>query len=288
MPGRLRAVQPGEVEKYPKILIFGGAGTRKSFTSCQFPRSYYFDLERGVEEKQYVELLRQSKSVVFPTIDIDEIIDEVTTLHSTAHDFRSVVLDPITQVFNDEADIQEARVGSDYGKNTAEANKKWRRLGKLLKRLNMTVVVTAYEKKEFGSDPVEYVPAGPKDLKHFFDVVLRTEKRGDDVVAHVVKSRSEAFPANAVFPFSFAELAARYGQENLERQAVPVELASADQVTELKRLLATRIDGEELKDKWLKKAEATELSELPAEAAAKCIAYLSGNPKLEQKTEAVA
>lgn len=286
MPGKLRAVQPDEVEKFLKLLVYGGAGTWKSHNLCQFPRSYYFDLERGVEEKQYVELLKKSKSVVFSTIDIDELIAETTTLLSEKHDFKTVVLDPITPVFQDESDLQEQHVGSDYGKNVAEATKKWRRLGKLLKRLNMTVVVSAYEKAKFDSKDV--IPAGPKDIEHFFDVVLRTERRGDECVATVMKSRNSAFPSNTTFRFTFEELAARYGRDNLERAAIPVPLATAEQVTEIKRLLETRTDGVQLRDKWLKKANAEELSELRAEDAAKCIAFLQGAGKAEALETAVA
>jgi predicted ATP-dependent serine protease len=276
----LRAVEPGEVEKYPKILIFGDAGTGKSHNLCQFPRAYYFDLERGVEEKQYVEMLRAANSRVFPTTDIDELITEVTSLLSEQHDFKSVVIDPITPVFLDESDLQEKYVGTDYGKNVAEATKKWRRLGKLLKRLQMTVVVSAYEKAKFGSDGV-MTAAGPKDIQHFFDVVLRAEKRGGDRVVTVVKSRNRGLQEGATFAFTFDDIAERYGREAFERDAVAVPLATADQVSDLARLLSMRTDGDALKDKWLKKVGAEELSELPADAAAKCLLYLKGSEKTE-------
>jgi hypothetical protein len=278
----LRAVEPGEVEKYPKILIFGDAGTGKSHNLCQFPQAYYFDLERGVEEKQYVEMLKNAKSRVFPTTDIDELITEVTALLSEKHDFKSVVIDPITPVFLDESDLQEKYVGTDYGKNVAEATKKWRRLGKLLKRLQMTVVVSAYEKAKFGSDGV-MTAAGPKDIQHFFDVVLRAEKRGEDRVVTVVKSRNRGLVEGSTIPFTFDDIADRYGRDAFLREAVAVPLATDDQVKELTHLLSMRVDGDALKDKWLKKVGAEELSELPADAAAKCVQYLKGN---DAKTEA--
>lgn len=282
---KLRAVPPTQVEKYLKLLIYGGAGTGKTHTLCQFPQSYFFDLEKGAEEKQYRDMLKKSGSLIYSTIDIDELIDEVTTLLSVPHEFKTVVVDPITSVFNDEADLAEDRVGSDYGKNVAEATKKWRRLGKLLKRLQMTVVVSAYEKKKFG-DADAMVPAGPKDMEHFFDVVLRTERRGDTRYANVVKSRNQAFPEGSAFPFTFEEIAMRYGRENLERASVPVPLATPEQVGELERLLATRVDGDELRDKWLKKANADRLSELPAEAAEKCVTFLKGGDEKKAETEA--
>ncbi len=281
---RLRAVPPGEIEKYPKILIFGGAGTGKTHTLCHFPRSYFFDLERGAEEKQYVEMLRASESVVFPTTDIDEVITEVTALLSEKHDFKTAVLDPITTIFNDESDLQEQHVGSDYGKNVAEATKKWRRLGKLLKRVNMTVVVTAYEKQKFGSDGV-MIPAGPKDLEHFFDLVLRAERRGKDRVVTVVKSRHRGFREGDTFPFTFEEIAERYGRDSFTREAIAVPLATDEQVAELKRLLSLRVDGEKLRDKWLKAAEAENFSEMAADVAAKCLAWLQ-KPAAEAETAA--
>ena len=278
----LRAVPPSEVQPYLKMLIYGGAGVGKSFNLTKIPRSYYFDLEQGASYPEYVKNLSDGESVIFSTVDIDEVIAEVTSLLSEKHSYRNVIIDPITTVFKDEADTQEKYVGTDYGKNTAEANKKWRRLGKLLKRLQMNVFVVAYEQVKFNDDSL--VPNGPKDIAHFFDVVLHAQKRGNDRVAIVVKSRSSSFPEGLTMPFTFDELAARASVE-LARNAEPIKLASDEQVAELKRLLMMRVDGEKLTDKWLKKVGAEELSEMPADAAEKCLNYLrtaSSDEKPEQ------
>jgi hypothetical protein len=270
---QLRAVPPGEVEQYLKALLFGGAGSGKTFNLTKIPRSYFIDLENGANYPEYQRNLREGGSVYFPTSDIDEVIAEVTTLISVPHNFHNIIIDPITVVFADEADLQEKYVGSDYGKNVAEANKKWRRLAKLLKRAQMNVLMTAYEKAKFDS-PGEVIPNGPKDLSHFFDVVLHTQKRGEERVARIVKSRSRTFPDNTVIPFTYEELAARASVE-LARAAEPIELASADQVAELERLLSVRTDSKDLRDKWLKKAGAEELSEMRASDVAACIAFLN-------------
>lgn len=272
----LRAVPPSEVQPYAKVLIFGGAGVGKTFSLSQIPASYFFDLETGAAYPEYVKNLKEAGSVIFQTVDIDEVITEVTSLLSENHSYRNVIIDPLTTVFKDEADLQEKYVGTDYGKNTAEANKKWRRLGKLLKRLNMNVFVVAYEQAKFGQEGV-FVPNGPKDIAHFFDIVLHAQRRGESRVAVVSKSRSSAFAEGSTIPFNYEEIAARLKTE-LARNAEPIALASADQIESLTHLLSLRTDGDQIKDKMLKKAGADELTEISASMAAKAIKALSPTP----------
>jgi hypothetical protein len=75
------------------------------------------------------------------------------------------------------------------------------------------------------------------------------------------------------FPFSYAEVARRYGKEVIEKEAAPQELAAPEQVAEIERLIKTLHLTPETTAKWLDKAGAESWIEMPADALSKCIAW---------------
>jgi len=72
----------------------GRPGSAKTTAAIQFPNSYIIDSERGAEN--YDKLITESGSVVFQTTDIHDVIQEVKGLLTERHDFRTLVIDPIT------------------------------------------------------------------------------------------------------------------------------------------------------------------------------------------------
>src|SRR5438477_10785682 len=95
----LRARKPEAVTKRLKLFMFGPAGVGKTTAAIQFPNSYIIDCERGSEN--YDKLITESGSAVFQTTDIQEVIAEVKSLLTERHDYRTLVIDPITPVYND-------------------------------------------------------------------------------------------------------------------------------------------------------------------------------------------
>src|SRR6476620_11460728 len=122
----LRARKPEAVVKRLKMFMFGPAGVGKTTAAIQFPRSYIIDGERGTDN--YDKLITASGSVVFQTTDINEVVEEVQSLLTIPHDYRTLVIDPITPLFNDLLDKSEAKVGSDFGRHYGAANKTMKRL----------------------------------------------------------------------------------------------------------------------------------------------------------------
>src|SRR4029078_4202608 len=108
----------------------------------QFPNSYTIDCERGTEN--YDKLVADSGSVVFQTTDIHEVIAEVKSLLPERHDFRTLVTDPLTVPYNDLLEKCELKVGTDFGRHYAEANKTMKRLANLIMSLGNNVVVPAH------------------------------------------------------------------------------------------------------------------------------------------------
>src|SRR3954465_8689195 len=146
----LRARKPEAVTKRLKLFMFGPAGVGKTTAAIQFPNSYIIDCERGTEN--YDKLIAASGSAVFQTTDIHEVVAEVKSLLTEKHDFRTLVIDPITPVYNDLLEKSELKVGSDFGRHYGEANKQMKRLINLIRPRDMNVVITAHAKKEYGTN----------------------------------------------------------------------------------------------------------------------------------------
>jgi hypothetical protein len=77
---------------------------------------------------------------------------EVKALLTEKHDYRTLVIDPITTLYNDLLDKCEQKVGSDFGRHYGAANKTMKRLANLIMALDMNVVVTAHAKAEYGEN----------------------------------------------------------------------------------------------------------------------------------------
>src|SRR5581483_697087 len=174
----LRARKPHAVEKRLKLFMYGPAGVGKTTAAIQFPNSYIIDCERGCEN--YEKLINASNSVVFQTTDIHDVISEVKALLTEKHDFRTLVIDPITTIYNDLIEKCELKVGSDFGRHFGEANKIMKRLANLIMALDMNVVITAHAKKEYGDNlKVLGQPAdGWRQLDYSLAIVVKPGTRG--------------------------------------------------------------------------------------------------------------
>lgn len=299
----LRGKEPHAIEKRLKALFFGPAGVGKTTAAIQFPRPYLIDTERGAENTQYVELLKNAGGAYYFTTDPGELIAEITALLSEKHPYQTVIIDPLTVIYNDLLDKSAAEVGTDFGKHKGPADRTIKHLLTLLLRLDMNVIITSHAKPKWerakdskGKDTV--IEAGMTfdcygRLDYLFDLVFEVSKRGKERVGIVRKTRVQSFPEGEIFPFSYDEIATRYGRSILERDAVPVELATPEQIAELQELLDVRTDGAALLDKWKEKAEAETIREMPAATVQKCIDFLKGKAeapaaKKSAKREAVA
>ena len=272
----LRAKKPEAVTKRLKLFMFGPAGVGKTTAAIQFPNSYIIDCERGAEN--YDKLITASGSSVFQTTDIHEVITEVKALLTEKHEYRTLVIDPITTVYNDLLEKCEAKVGSDFGRHYGAANKEMKRLANLIMALDMNVVITAHAKTEYGPNlsKLGYTFDGWRQLDYWFDLVVELHKKGKRRNARVVKTRIEQFPDEDVFEWSYDAIRRRYDTNILEREASTVRLATPEQIREIKDLLALVRLPEGTTDKWFAKAGVDVWEDMPAEVLQKCIEYVKG------------
>lgn len=283
----LRAVKPEAVKKRLKALFYGNAGVGKTTAAIQFPKPYLIDTEKGAENSQYVALLKKSGGVVFQTTDFDDLIKEVTALLTEKHEYKTLIIDPLTTLYNDLLDKSAAQLkalakekdatGTEFGRHYGEANKKMKHLLNLLLRLDMNVIITTHAKLVYGENMVVLGNTFDcyKKLDYLFDLVFEIQKRAKERVGLVKKSRIEAFVDTETFPFSYDEIAERYGRDVLERDAIAQKLAEQCQIDELLRLIELMKVPEDTCQKWLDKSSSEKWEEMPFDAIQKCIDYLN-------------
>jgi len=272
----LRARKPEAVTKRLKLFMCSPAGVGKTTAAIQFPNSYVIDCERGSEN--YDKLITDSGSAVFPTTEIQEVIAEVKSLLTERHDYRTLVIDPITTIYNDLLDKCETQVGTDFGRHYGAANKQMKRLSNLIMSLDMNVVITAHAKPEYGQNlaKIGYTFDGWKQLDYWFDLVVELGKKGKKRFAKVVKTRLDSFPDEDVFEWSYDAIKRRYDVNMLEKEASQMKLATPEQVREIKELLGIVRLPEGTVDKWFAKAGVDLWEDMPSDAVQKCIEYVKG------------
>lgn len=289
----LRAVKPEAKEKRLKMFVYGSAGIGKTTAAIQFPSAYIIDTERGTDE--YAKSINRAGSVVFQSNSFDEVFKEVKELLTTKHEFRTLIIDSITPLYQAVQDKwsvifekyakseKEAEV-QDFGfRYWARVKSDFKKFQRMLIALDMNVVITAHQKDMYGGNmqKIGVTFDSMKGEDYLYDFVFRLEKKADKRMAVTVKERSEIneqrFPAE--FEWSYDAFKKFYGAETIERASVPTPLATPEQVEKVKALLSVvRIeDGEVLS--WWNKAGVESWEEMKSIEIEKVLAFL--NKKLE-------
>lgn len=281
----LRGVKPESIQKRLKALFYGAAGAGKTTAAINFPRPYLIDTEKGATNDQYVKILQKSGGAVFQTCDFDELVNEVKALITEKHEYKTLIIDPLTTLYNDLLDKAALTVGTEFGKHYGVANKSMKHLLNLLLRADLNIIITCHSKNEYGQNMsvLGQTYDGYKKLDYLFDLVFEVQKRGKERIGIMKKSRIETFPDGETFPFSYEEIAKRYGKEILEKEAIPEQLATKEQVSELKRLIELLKITEDVVDKWLTKSNSETFDEMNTETIQKVIDHLKS--KIEGKNE---
>lgn len=282
----IRGQKPTSIEKRMKALLFGKPGAGKTTAAIQFPKPYLIDTERGAVNDEYVEMLERAGGMYYFTTAYDDVVGAVTELLTEKHEFRTLIIDPLSVIYHDMLDSSAEKNGTDFGKHKQEPDRKIKRLLNLLLRLDMNVIITSHAKdnwvrskdakgKDIATTDGITFDCYPK-LDYLFDLVFEIQLRGKDRVAIPRKTRLKSFPQDEAFKFSYDAIAERYGRDVLERNANSETLATVEQVAELDRLAKLINLPDEKREKWLAADQAETWSELPEHRAAACIAHMRG------------
>lgn len=287
----LRGCKPKEIQKRLKALFYGSAGVGKTTASIQFPKPYLIDTERGAENNQYVKILEKQGGAIFQSCEFDDLITEVKSLLTEKHDYRTLIIDPLTILYNNLVDkcasdlkrksADKNSDGTEFGRHYSEAGKYMKHLLNLLLRLDMNVIITSHSKNEYGQGMSVLGQTFDcyKKLDYLFDLVFEIQKRGKERVGIVKKTRIESFGDGETFPFSYAEIAKRYGKDILEKESSIETLASDEQVKEIHRLIELLKIPEDKYQKWLDKTSSNSFDEMKSEDSQKIIEHLNSQIK---------
>jgi hypothetical protein len=290
----LKAQKPEAVEKRLKLFMYGPAGIGKTTAAIQFPNAVIIDMERGAQS--YTKSIAKAKSVILDTTSPDEVKAELKTLLTEKHPYTTLILDPITQLYNG---VQEKwnRIFEKYATSEKQAElqdfgmrywgrvkSEYKSIQRLLMALDMNVIVTSHQKDVYGAG-MQKLGVGPDSMKgdlYFFDYVFQLDLVGGKRVAKTIKERAEIgenkFPET--FEWSYSNFEKFYGGDVLKRSATPVTMATPEQVAEIQRLLEIiKIDPEEI-SKWYTKTDTDSFDEMTGEQVSKIITFL--NKKIEK------
>lgn len=289
---KLRGVKPTTVEaKKPKILISGPPNVGKTWISLDFPKNYFFDIEGGATRENYQEKLLGAGGEYFGqdqgSLSFEEVIKEVKTLSTEDHDFRTATFDSVSKLYYEEISRESERLGDKdaYGASKKPAVGYMRRLLSWANRIDMTVIFVAHSKALWGIDTkgvrseIGTTFDAWDKLEYELDLWLEIYKQGPSFYARVRKSRLDTFPFNETFPWSYDEFAKRYGRDVIEKKSVAVELATPEQLAELRTLLEVVKLPEGQQDKWLTTAGVASFEEMDQSKIASLLTHIKTKVK---------
>jgi hypothetical protein len=299
----LKAKAPKVEEKRLKMFVFGPAGIGKTTAAIQFPNSYVIDTEKG--SNWYAPTINKAGSVVLQTNNPDEIRDELKALLTEKHGYKTLIIDPITQVYNAIQD-KWTKIFEKYAKDTkdkevqdfgmrywSKVKSEFKAIQRLMLALDMNVIITSHQKDVYGPNfsKVGVTFDSMRGDDYLFDLIFRLEKVGNKRMAITVKERADMgknkFPEQ--FEWGYENFLKFYGAEIIEREAKPVEMATAEQVARVKKLVETLNVDDEEQNRWFTRANVEKFEEMDGEHIGKVLEFLekklAGLTKNEPKKE---
>lgn len=273
MARTLKATNPKAVKPArPKMLGFGKPGVGKTWASIEFPSVYYIDTEGGASLGHYTDKLAASGGLYLGpdngSNDFNAVLEEIITLATTRHRFKTLVIDSYSKLFNTQVDATTERMqkaGRDmektFGAEKKEAISLTRRMIRWFDKLDMNVILICHEKTMWkDGKEIGVTFDGWDKLEYELHLALNITKQGASRKARVTKSRLLGFPDNEMFDWSYASFAERFGRDIMEAEAAPTQLATAEQAKQFADLIAiVKVDAKVL-EKWEENGDAADLT----------------------------
>jgi hypothetical protein len=276
---QLKGRKPKTTEpKKPAILVFGEPGAGKTYTALDFPAVFFVDTERGATQAAYQDKLANAGGVYFGIEDgsqnFDEVLQQVRALRSLKHDYKTLVIDSFTKLFNIEIANEQERLKKagkkdEFGLSKKPAVAKSRELVGLLSTIDMNVLLICHEAPNWSEGEQKGIKADSWDkLAYELDLVLHIRKLGGSRKAFVIKSRLDKFPESTSIDWSYDEISTRWGKSIVEKNHEPVALATPEQLARVAQLNDTLKTTPEEIDKHLSYGEATQYADMSTDKIA--------------------
>jgi len=284
---KLKAKPPVGKTKRAKIILSGRAGVGKTYFALDFPSCYYIDVEGSAERDHYAQKLAKAGGVYFGqdegSQDYETVIEEIVTLATVEHEYKTVVIDSFSKLYATAAGIAEEKVGSDFGRDKKEANGPTRRLIRWIDRLDMNVILICHQADKWGKDAkgeqsvIDTTFDGMKRLEYELDLWIEIIKEGKSRKGRVRKSRLLGFVEGERFELDYKDFAERYGKKliNADHQ-VTHQTATPEQASNLITLCRDAGIPTTTISKWCEKAGVESAELLPPDVMSKCIEYAEG------------
>lgn len=277
----LKAKKPEEVTvSKPKFMIYGESGVGKTFFSLSFPKPYMIDTEGGSVREQYQKKLQEVGGAYFGkeegSQDFKAVIQEVKELCTTKHEFKTLIIDSFTYLYMLEAAEAEAKGGSDFGRDKKAANVPTRQLISQLEKCDLNVILICHSKQSWERRGKDIINTGTtfdgyEKLEYILDLAIEITKGGKTFF--VKKSRITGLPQGESFPLSYEKFADIYGRSVIEKEAIPVVLATPEQIDRLNKLVEGLKIDDATKEKWLTKCNCESFMEMTNEQIGSLIGF---------------
>lgn len=232
-----------------KMLVWGASGSGKTTTGLAFPKPVLIDMEEGS--------LHYGDSFDFGVLhanDIEKIREAIGFLKFEKHEYKTLVLDPITviwealivkwsKIFLQKNPTAKANKGEFYDLQPGDWQYIKAEYNEILVdmiSLDMNVIVTAREKTQYKDGEFMQVSGktfgGEKNTDYKFDTVLRLFEDSGKHKAVKIKDRSNKLPDDP-FELSYEVLEKAFGKEALDRKVVPVVYAKKTQKDKIEKLV---------------------------------------------------
>jgi len=287
---KLKAVEPEKTTpSKPKVLIFGKPGVGKTFTSLDFPNVYFIDTEGGADLPHYQAKLKASGGAYLGveqgSLSFDVVLEQIEALATEKHGFKTLVIDSVSKIFSLEVAKEAERLGDKdaFGASKKPAVAYMRRLISWLTRIDMNVILIAHEKDLYGLDEKKQrnvigVTFDAYDkLEYELHLCLNVFKQGPGRKARVTKSRLEGFKDAEVIEWSYDAFAEKFGRDILEGEVKAVELATPEQLEELKHLFETVKIPDGFEESCFKKAKCESWADMDRDKVSKAINHIKTN-----------
>jgi hypothetical protein len=289
----MKLIKPENIKQAkPKFIISGKAGVGKTMFMLSFEKPVVIDTEGGATRPEYVDRIKASGGVYMGkeqgSQDFKSVIDTIKELATTQHEYKTLIIDSFSKLYNLEAAIAEERVGNEYGRDKKEANKPTRQLQRWLEKLDMTVGLVCHSKSKWEKigekrEETGTTYDGPDKMEYDLDLWIEAQLTGKSRAFVVKKSRIKSFVLGNSFPLDYETFANLYGRVVVESNSVPVACATDDQISEIKRLVDVFNISPEDQIKGLKKYDCESYDELSQDQAAKIIEGLTSKLKGDKK-----